>query len=146
MTIGEGWNIDTGPVNQELRLLAQLLHHNGPVHRPHYCRCRTNSSVHLPLHFALTREQDPEILELLHLKPQLTLNPEGALRFPAENHGLRLGCADSHPTASHTVANRPSECWRSWSDVATELLSSFRLMAYGLKAESDAIFRNPYRN
>jgi len=46
VTKGEGWNVD-GLVNRELCLPAQLPHHNGPVQRPHYRRCRTNPSVHL---------------------------------------------------------------------------------------------------
>ncbi len=67
MTIGESRNVDW-PVNRELRLAAQLfLHHDRqPVHRPHYCRSCTDPSVNLPLHPSLTREQDPQILELLH--------------------------------------------------------------------------------
>ena len=125
MTIGEGWNVD-GPVNRELRLPAQLLlHHNGPVHRPHYCRCRTNLSVHL-LHFALTREQDPEILELLRLRQQLTPNPEGALHSFSGRGTMAsdLEVLTLIPTASHSAANRPSACWRSRSDVANRTTSS----------------------
>ncbi len=49
MTIGESRHIDW-PVNRELRLAAQLfLHHDRPVHRPHYCRSCTDPSVKLPL-------------------------------------------------------------------------------------------------
>ncbi len=68
MTIGESRNVDW-PVNRELRLAAQLfLHHDRLVHRPHYCRSCTNPSVNLPFHPSLTCEQDPQILELLHLR------------------------------------------------------------------------------
>lgn len=50
-------------------------------------------------HVNLTHEQNPEILELLHLGQQLTLNTEGSNpMFPAGNLGLRLGGADSQPS------------------------------------------------
>ncbi|MEQ2289993.1 hypothetical protein AMECASPLE_038811, partial [Ameca splendens] len=42
--------------------------------RPHYCGSRTDPSVDLPLHSSLTREQDPEILKLLHLRQELPSN------------------------------------------------------------------------
>ena len=46
---------------------------------------------------SLTLEQDPKILKLLRLRQELSPNPEGASHlFPVENHGLRLGGADSH--------------------------------------------------
>ncbi|KAK0145384.1 hypothetical protein N1851_015733 [Merluccius polli] len=74
------------------------LHHNGSVQSPHYCRCRTDPPVDLPLHPPLTREQDPEVLELLHLGQDLIPDPESALHpFPVEDHGLGFGGADSHP-------------------------------------------------
>lgn len=45
----------------------------------------------------MIREQDPEIHKLFHLGQQLIPNSEWALHFfPAEEHGLRLGGADSH--------------------------------------------------
>ncbi|XP_078031325.1 uncharacterized protein LOC117266705 isoform X2 [Epinephelus lanceolatus] len=45
MTIGEGWDVE-GPVNQKLRLLAQLrLHHDGPTQRPHHCMHQTTDSL-----------------------------------------------------------------------------------------------------
>ncbi|KAK0137965.1 hypothetical protein N1851_025840 [Merluccius polli] len=98
MTIGEGRNVDR-LVNRELCLSAQLpLHHDGSVQSPHYCRRSTDPPVDLPLHPPLTREQDPEVLELLHLGQDLIPDPEGALHpFPVEDHGLGLGGADSHP-------------------------------------------------
>ncbi|MEQ2289434.1 hypothetical protein AMECASPLE_032975 [Ameca splendens] len=73
-TISEGRNVNR-PVNQELRFSAQLsLHHNGPAQRPNYCDSCTDPSVDLPLHSSLTREQDPKILELLHLSQELHSN------------------------------------------------------------------------
>ncbi|MEQ2190311.1 hypothetical protein GOODEAATRI_034443 [Goodea atripinnis] len=74
MAIGEGGNVDQ-LVNHELRFSAQLsLHHNGPAQYPHYCGSRTDPSVDFPLHSSITREQDPEILELLHLRQELPSN------------------------------------------------------------------------
>ncbi|KAK0140004.1 hypothetical protein N1851_023076 [Merluccius polli] len=98
MTIGEGRNVDR-LVNRELCLSAQLpLHHDGSVQSPHYCRRCTDPPVDLPLHPPLTREQDPEVLELLHLGQDLMPDPESALYpFPVEDHGLGFGGADSHP-------------------------------------------------
>ena len=55
------------------------LHHDGPAS--------------LPLHFLPTREQDPEVLEPLHLGQDLLPDP----LFPAEDRGLRFGGAGSHP-------------------------------------------------
>ncbi|KAI3365786.1 hypothetical protein L3Q82_000784 [Scortum barcoo] len=41
----------------------------------------------------------PEILELLHLRKDLSTHPERARHpFPVENHGLGFGGADSHPS------------------------------------------------
>ena len=43
-------------------------------------------------------EQDPEVLELLHLGQDLIPDPESAPHpFAVEDHGLRFGGADSHP-------------------------------------------------
>ncbi|XP_062311935.1 uncharacterized protein LOC134016604 [Osmerus eperlanus] len=99
VTIGEGRNVDR-LVNRELRLSTQLLlHHNGPMQSPHHCGRRTDPPVDLALHPSLTREQDPEILELLRLGQDLLPDPEIALHlFPVDNHGLRFGGADSHPS------------------------------------------------
>ncbi|MEQ2234978.1 hypothetical protein ILYODFUR_036936 [Ilyodon furcidens] len=79
---------------------AQLsFHHNGPAQRPHYCGSRTDQSVNLPLHSSLTHEQDPQILKLLHLRQELPSNLKRTSHpFPVENHGLRLGGADPHPS------------------------------------------------
>ena len=71
LTIGEVRDEDQ-PVNRELCLLAQLpLHRNGPAQNPHHCGWRTVPLVDLLLHFSLTFEQDPEVLELLHLGQDL---------------------------------------------------------------------------
>ncbi len=79
MTIGESRNVDW-PVNQELRLAAQLLlHHNRPVHQLHYWRSCTDPSDNLPFHPSFTREQDPKILKLLHLQQEISTN----LKWPS---------------------------------------------------------------
>ena len=58
----------------------------------------TNPSVYLPLHFPLTCQKDPEVLELLHLGQDLLSNLEKALHIlPAENHDLKFTGADFHP-------------------------------------------------
>ena len=79
---------------------AQLsLHHDRLIQRPHYCGRCTDSPVNLTLHPSLTREQDPKILKLLHLRQELSPNLEGASHlFPVKNHGLGLGGADFHPS------------------------------------------------
>ncbi len=104
MTIGESRNVDW-PVNRELRLAAQLLlHHDRPVHRPHYCRSCTDPSVNLPFHPSLHREYDPEILKLLHLRQEhstMASDLEVLIVIPA---------------ASHSVANHPSAWRRSRSE------------------------------
>ena len=71
VTIGEGRNRDQ-PVNRKLCLSAQLpLCRDGPAQIPHHYGRRTNPPVDLSLHFPLTREQDPKVLELLHLGQDL---------------------------------------------------------------------------
>ncbi|KAI2645722.1 Biotin synthase [Labeo rohita] len=110
MTIGESRNVDR-PVNRELRLTAQLfLHHDRPVQRPHYCRSCTDPSVDLPLHPSLTREQDPQILKLLHPGQGLPTNLKRTSHpFLTENHDLRLRGADSHPSR-FTLNCKPPQC------------------------------------
>ena len=64
---------------------------------PEFCGRCTDPPVNLTLHPSLTSEQDPKILELLHLRQELSPNSEGASHlFQVENHGLRLGGADFH--------------------------------------------------
>ncbi|KAI3358378.1 hypothetical protein L3Q82_014693 [Scortum barcoo] len=49
----------------------------------------------------------PEILELLHLRQDLSTHPERARHpFPVENHGLGFGGADSHPSC-FTLGYKP---------------------------------------
>lgn len=58
----------------------------------------TDLPVHLPPHPSPTREQDPEVLELLHLGQDLLPEPAKARHpSPAENHGLMFRGAGSHP-------------------------------------------------
>ena len=67
MTIGEDRNEDR-PVDRELCLAAQLsFRYNGAVKRTQYRPRCSDSPANLTLHSTLTREQDPEVLELLHL-------------------------------------------------------------------------------
>ena len=69
-----------------------------PSMSPHYCRRCTDPPVDLPLQPPLTCEQDPEVLELLHLGQELIPDLESALHpFPVEDHGLGFGGTDSHP-------------------------------------------------
>ena len=86
VTIGEGRNEDR-LVNRDLCFLAQFsLHHNG------------QTPVDLSLHFPLTREQDPKVLELLHLGHVLPPDLKKAVHLlPVQNHGLRFGGVDFHP-------------------------------------------------
>jgi len=84
------------------------LHHNGPVQRLHYCRCRPKPSVHLQLHFTLTPKQDPEILEL----PRLVCNSLPGRREHSNIFQQRTMASDLElltliPTASHSAANYP---------------------------------------
>ncbi|KAK0152077.1 hypothetical protein N1851_006562 [Merluccius polli] len=88
------------------------LHHDGSVQSPHYCRRRTDPPVDLPLHPPLTREQDPEVLELLHLVQDLIPDPESALHpFPPHNiQGLKELWADLiHPRSPATSATSAPE-------------------------------------
>uniref|UniRef100_A0A3Q0SH69 Sodium-dependent phosphate transport protein 2A n=1 Tax=Amphilophus citrinellus TaxID=61819 RepID=A0A3Q0SH69_AMPCI len=67
-------------------------------------------SVDLPLPSPVTCEQDPEILELLHLGQELVPEPERALHpFPAEDHSLRLRGADSH-ASRFALSCEPFHC------------------------------------
>jgi len=86
--------------------------------------------------FALTREQDPEIHELLRLRQQLTPNPEGNI-FRQRTMASDLEVLTLIPTAAHSTANHPSACWRSQSDVADRTTSSAK--------SRDAILRSPNR-
>ena len=71
MTIDEGRN-EHPPVNHGFHLSAQLpLHHNGLAQIPHHCRYRIHPPFDLPLHFPLTREKDPKLIDLLHLGQDL---------------------------------------------------------------------------
>ncbi len=122
MTIGESRNVDW-PINRELHLAAQLLlHHDRPLHWTHYCRSCTNPSVNLPFHPSLTREQDPNILKLHHLRQELSTNLKWTSHlFLTDHHGLGLGGADSHPSR-FTLGWKPSQCipkvlvWRGQQD------------------------------
>ena len=127
---GEGWNVD-GPVNRELRLPAQLLlHHNGPVQRPYYCRCRTNPSVHLI--FPSLMNKTPRYLNSFAWgSNSLPTRREHSTVFRQRRRWL------SSQPASHSAANRPSACWRSRSYVANRTTSSAK--------SRDAILMSPKR-
>ncbi|MEQ2227360.1 hypothetical protein ILYODFUR_036933 [Ilyodon furcidens] len=119
-------NVDQ-PVNRELHLSAQLsLHHNEPVQRPHYCSGRINLSVELPLHSPLTCEQDPEILELRHLRQELPSNLErGSHPYPVRNIASDLVELILISAAFYSVAaNCPSACCRSCERGASRTTSS----------------------
>ncbi|MEQ2217720.1 hypothetical protein XENOCAPTIV_020606 [Xenoophorus captivus] len=78
--------------------------------RPHYYGSPTDPSVDLLLHSSLTREQDSEIPEILHLRQELPSNLKRTSHpFLVENHGLRLGGADHHPSR-FTLGCKPPQC------------------------------------
>ena len=109
VTIGEGWNKDQ-PVNRELCLLAQLsLHHNRPVQSPDHSRQCTNPSLDL-LHSPITQEQDPKILELLHLRQNLTPTwTRHPTLFRLSTMVSDLEVLILTPATSHSAANHSSE-------------------------------------
>uniref|UniRef100_A0A3P8W8K3 Deoxynucleoside kinase domain-containing protein n=1 Tax=Cynoglossus semilaevis TaxID=244447 RepID=A0A3P8W8K3_CYNSE len=100
-----------GIIFLRLRFSAQLLlHHNGPIQRPHYCGRSTDPPVNLTLDSTVTREQDPQIFELLHLRQDFIPDPKGAYHlFPVENHGLGLRGANFHPSCV-TLYCKPPQC------------------------------------
>lgn len=58
----------------------------------------------------LTREQDPLILDLLHLGKQLTPYLKWAVHcFLAENHGLGFGGGDPHSHCCTLSCKQPKE-------------------------------------
>ncbi len=126
MTIGESRNVDW-QVNRELRIAAQLfLHHDRPVHWPHYCRSCTDPSVN-QICFILP--------SLVNKTPRYLNSSTWGSNTPPTCSGqatlfrLRTMASDLEaliliPTASHSAANRPSACWRSWSEVANTTTSS----------------------
>lgn len=69
--------------------------------------------------FSLTRERDPEIIEVL--PPEAwTLHPGPTTVFP-------VGTMACHPVTLHSAANHPSAHWRSWLDEANMRASSARM-------------------
>ena len=92
-------------------LLAQLpFYLSGPVTPPNYIWQSPNTSVHIPCLLALTCEQDPEILKLLQLEQRPISNLEEAIYpFLVENHGLRHGWDDFHPTC-FTLGCKQLQC------------------------------------
>ncbi|KAK3514175.1 hypothetical protein QTP70_005259 [Hemibagrus guttatus] len=120
MTIAESGNVDW-LVNQELC----LLHHNRPVHRPHYCCRCTDPSVNLTIHPSLTRKQDPEIIKLFHLRKEL----------PSMASDLEV--LTLIPAASHSAAKHPSACCKSRLEGANRTTSSAK--------SSDGILWSPNR-
>lgn len=64
--------------------------------RCHYCWRRSGQTVHLTLHFAFTRKQNPEMCSLWFLSKLLSRVTDGAIHSSlAGNHGVRHGGADS---------------------------------------------------
>uniref|UniRef100_A0A3B4B3W6 Uncharacterized protein n=1 Tax=Periophthalmus magnuspinnatus TaxID=409849 RepID=A0A3B4B3W6_9GOBI len=87
-------------------------------------RC-TDPPVSLTLHPSLTRDQDPEILELLHLRQRLTTHLEKASHFfRSKTIASDLEELILIPAASHSAANSPSACCRSWLNEAIRATSS----------------------
>lgn len=64
--------------------------------RCHYCWRCSGQTVHLTLHFAFTRKQNPEMCSLWFLSKLLSRVTDGAIHSSlAGNHGVRHGGADS---------------------------------------------------
>lgn len=62
----------------------------------HYCWRCSGQTVHLTLHFAFTRKQNPEMCSLWFLSKLLSRVTDGAIHSSlAGNHGVRHGGADS---------------------------------------------------
>ena len=80
------------PLNAEKqRVYSELCAESALLQTP------TDPPVDLPPHHSFTREQDPKVLELLHLGRDLIPDQESALHpFPSEDYGLGFGGADSH--------------------------------------------------
>ncbi|MED6294689.1 hypothetical protein CHARACLAT_023664 [Characodon lateralis] len=96
------------------KLILATCIHNGPAQHPYYRSDCTALSVDLRLHSPLTREQDPEIPELLHLRQELLSSLKRASHpFPFENHGLGLGGDDPHISCFTLSCNRSNACCRS---------------------------------
>lgn len=80
---------------------------DGPAPCPHHSARRTDPPADLPLQFPLTREQDPELPELLHLGQDLLADPEKELHlFLAENCGLRSRTDGANRSGSNLQARR----------------------------------------
>lgn len=72
---------------------------------------------------ALTHEEDPEILKLVHFGQQLIPNLEWALHpFLVENHGFRVRGADFHPN-HFTLDCKPSQCKREVIALLSSILA-----------------------
>ncbi|XP_055363001.1 uncharacterized protein LOC114867461 isoform X2 [Betta splendens] len=68
----------------------------------------TGASILVYLIYMCSEKMDPKILELLHFGQELSSNLDRAAHlFPVENHGLRFGGTDSHPSRFTLSCNRP---------------------------------------
>ncbi len=126
MTIGESRNVDW-PVNRELRLAAQLfLHHDRPVQ---------STALLQKLHRSVCQSPVPSFPHSWTRPPDTWNSSTWGSNTPPTCSGqatlfrLRTMASDLEaliliPTASHSAANRPSACWRSWSEVANTTTSS----------------------
>lgn len=100
-------------------LLAQLLcYHNVLVQWPHYC-C-TNLPASFMFHLFLTHEQNPKVLEFLHLGKGLSSNLEMASRLFSDSAPWPW------PWTCWFSSRRPSACWKSRSDEANTTSSANR--------------------
>ena len=93
------WGLEQRPtVKKSLAFCLNAFFQTTPVQSLHHCPRCTNPPVNLLLHSSITCEHDSEMLKLLHLRQDLTPNPERAFNpFPTYNHSLRFGGACSHP-------------------------------------------------
>ena len=89
MTIGEGrdedWSVD--------RAQLPFRHNHAIKHMQHHTHC-SNSPIDLTPHHHLTAQQNPEVLELLHLRQRLIPHPEKAIhRWMIEQRGWQAATA-----------------------------------------------------
>lgn len=112
--------------NLELCVLPLLyLYHKKTGKVPALLKVKLQSiSLHVLLHPAITLEQDPTFLKLVHLRQRQTPNHWGTIHlFPVQNHGLMHKGIYSH-LGHLALSNRPIQNWRSWPEEAIRTTSS----------------------
>ncbi|TWW62709.1 hypothetical protein D4764_04G0013560 [Takifugu flavidus] len=112
--------------------IMRSLHRSVVVPKVPDHRSCTDPPVNLMLHPSLTREQDPEIPELLHLRQNFSTNLERANHpFSITKHDLGFGGANFHPSCFTLGKKLPNACWRSWFEVSNRTKSSAKAKFQG---------------